>query len=88
MLPVVPGPPLPSSPPTADVRRPRHPQPVDAETELRGSIRNIEFKVLMYTQLVVLNDQRLRDFDTVVLTGRQLLALMSAKFLTSFFGDW
>ena len=22
------------------------------------------------------------------LTGRQLLALMSAKFLTSFFGDW
>jgi len=67
MLPVVPGPPSPSSPPAAAVRRPRHPQPVDAETERRGRIRNIEFKVLMYTQLAVLNNQRLRDFDKVVL---------------------
>jgi hypothetical protein len=67
MLPVVPGPPSPSSPPTAAVRHPRHPQPVDAETERRGRIRNIEFKVLMYTQLAVLNNQHLRDFDTVVL---------------------
>jgi hypothetical protein len=65
MLPVVPA--SPSSPPAAAVRRPRHPQPVDAETECRGRIRNIEFKVLMYTQLAVLNNQRLRDFDTVVL---------------------
>ena len=48
MLPVVPGPPSPSSPPTAAVRRLRHPQLVDAETERRGRrIRNIEFKVLM-----------------------------------------
>jgi hypothetical protein len=48
MLPVVPGPQSPSSPPTAAVRRLRHPQLVDAETERRGRrIRNIEFKVLM-----------------------------------------
>jgi hypothetical protein len=65
MLPVVPGLPSPSSPPTAAVHRTRHPEPVDAETERRGRIRNIEFKVLMYTQLAVLNNQRLRDFDTV-----------------------
>ncbi len=65
MLPVVPGPPSLLSPPTAAVRHPRHPQPVDAETEGRGRIRNIEFKGLMYTQLAVLNNQCLRDFDTV-----------------------
>ncbi len=67
MLPVVPGQPLSSSPLSAAVRRPRHSQPVDAETECQGRIRNIEFKVLMYTQLALLNNQRLRDFDTVVL---------------------
>ena len=67
MLPVVPGPPSPSSPPAAAVRRPQHPKPVDAETERRGRVRNLEYKVLMYTQLAVLNNQRLRDFDTVVL---------------------
>jgi hypothetical protein len=49
------------------IRHPRHPQSVDAETERRGRIRNIEFKVLMYTQLAVINNQRLCDFDTVVL---------------------
>ncbi len=49
------------------VLRPQHPQPVDAETECQGRIRNIEFKVLMYTQLAVLNNQRLRDLDKVVL---------------------
>ena len=51
------------------VRRQRHPQPVavDAETERQGRIRNIIFKVLMYTQLAVLNNQCLRDFDRVVL---------------------
>jgi hypothetical protein len=49
------------------IRHPRHPQPVDAETERQGRIRNIEFKELMYTQLAVINNQRLRDFDTVVL---------------------
>jgi len=67
MLPVVPGPSLPSSLPTAAVRRLLHPQPVDAEIERQGRIRNIESKVLMYTQLAVLNNQHLRDFDTVVL---------------------
>ena len=67
MLPVVPGPPSPLSPPTAVVRRPQHPQPVDAETECQGKIRNIEFKVLLYTQLAGINSQRLRDFDTVAL---------------------
>ena len=67
MLPVSHYPPSLSSPPTAAVRRPRHPQPVDVEKERRGRIRNIEFKVLMYTQLAVINSQRLRDFDTVAL---------------------
>jgi hypothetical protein len=67
MLPVVPGPPSPLSPPTAVVRRPQHPQPVGAETECQGKIRNIEFKVLLYTQLAGINSQRLRDFDTVAL---------------------
>ena len=62
MLPVVPGPPSPLSPLTAAVRRPRYPQPVDAETEHRGRIRKIEFKVLMYTQLAGLNNQRLRGY--------------------------
>jgi hypothetical protein len=63
MLPVVPGPPSPSSPLAAAVSR------QDAETERLGRIRNIEFKVLMYTQtqLSVINNQRLRDFDTFVL---------------------
>ena len=64
MLPVVPGPP---SLPTAAIRRPRNPQPVDSETEHQGKIRNIEFKVLMYTQLAVINNQRLCDFETVEL---------------------
>ncbi len=66
MLPVVPGPPSPLFPPTAAVCRRQHPQPVDAETERRGMIKSIEFKVLMYTQLSVINNQCLRDFDTVV----------------------
>jgi len=52
MLPVVPG-------PKATVLCLRHPQPVDAETEHRGRIRFIEFRVLMYTQLAVTNSQRL-----------------------------
>jgi hypothetical protein len=73
MLPVVPGPPSPSSPPTAAVHHPQHPQPVDAETELQGRIRNIEFKVLMYTQLAVLNNQRLCDLDKVVLKDGSLI---------------
>ncbi len=65
MLPVVPGLPSPLSLPTATVRHPRHPhQSVDAD---RGRIRNIEFKVLMYTQLAVINSQHLLDFDTVAL---------------------
>jgi hypothetical protein len=67
MLPVVLGPPSPLSPPTAAVRHPQHPQPVDAETERQGRIRNTEFRVLMYTQLAVINRQRLRDFDMVAL---------------------
>jgi hypothetical protein len=67
MLPVVPGLLSPSSLPTAGIRRPRHPQPVDAETERQERIRNTEFRVLMYTQLAVINRQRLRDFDTVAL---------------------
>ena len=42
---------------SADSRcmRSQHPQPVDAETEPRGRIRFIEFSVLMYTQLAVIN---------------------------------
>ncbi len=31
----------------------------------RGRIRNIEFRVLMYSQLAVINSQHRRDFDTV-----------------------
>ncbi len=67
MLPVVPGPLSPLSLPTAGIRRPRHPQPVDAETELQRRIRITEFRVLMYTQLAVIHRQRLRDFDMVPL---------------------
>ena len=67
MLPEVPALPSPSSTPTAAVRRPRHPQPVDAETERQGRIRFIEFGVVMYTQVFVINRQCLREFDMVAL---------------------
>ena len=80
MLPVVPGLPSQSSPSTAAVRRPRHAQPVDAETEHRGWIRFIEFRVLMYTQLAVINSQHLLDFDTVALkNGPHIRICWSAK---------
>jgi hypothetical protein len=74
------APPSSLSPPTAAVCHPRHPQPVDAETERRERIRNIEFKVLMYTQLAVLNNQHLRDFDMVVLkNGPHICKCRSAE---------
>ncbi len=40
------------------------------------------------TQLVLLLSDTDMPRAVNSLTGRQLLALMSAKFLTSFFGDW
>ena len=70
MLPVVPGPPSPSSRPTAALCRSllsQHPQPLDAKTERQGRIRFIEYKLLVYTQPAVINDQRLHHFDTVAL---------------------
>ena len=67
MLPVSHYPPSPLSPLTPPLRRLRHPQPVDAQTERQGRIRFIEFRVLVYTQLAVINRQRLHDFDTVAL---------------------
>jgi hypothetical protein len=80
MLPVVPGPPSPLSPPTANVRRPQHHQPVDADTEHQGRIRNTEFRVLMYTQLAVIIRQRLCDFDTVALkNGPHICKCRSAE---------
>jgi hypothetical protein len=69
MLPLVPGPPLPSTPPSAIICRPKlstySQQRVDAETECRGRMRFVENKVLVYTQLVVINNQHLRDLDKV-----------------------
>ncbi len=67
MLPGVPGLPSPLSTHTAAVRCPRHPQPVDAETERQGRIRFIEFGMLMYTHVFVINRQCLREFDMVAL---------------------
>jgi hypothetical protein len=69
MLPLVPGPPSPSTPPSTIIRRPKlsthSQQRVDAETERQGRMRFVENKVLVYTQLVVINNQRLCDLDKV-----------------------
>jgi hypothetical protein len=70
MLPVVPSPLSPSSRPTAAHHRShilQHPQPLDAVTERQGRIGFIEYKLLIFTQLAVINGQHLCDFDTVTL---------------------
>jgi hypothetical protein len=69
MLPLVPGPPSPSTPPSAIICCPEllthSQQRVDAETERRGRMSFVENKVLVYTQLVVINNQCLYDLDKV-----------------------
>jgi hypothetical protein len=82
MLPLVPGPPLPSTPPSAIICRPKlsthSQQRVDAETERQGRMRFVENKVLVYTQLVVINNQRLRDLDNVAV-GRNSLVICKRR---------